>query len=39
MKLKAPANRVIIKVDLESKNSHTFKEINVNPHKNPSGDK
>jgi hypothetical protein len=26
MKLKAPANRVIIKVDLESKNSHTFKD-------------
>ena len=25
MKLKAPSNRVIIKVDLESKNSHTFK--------------
>ena len=24
MKLKAPSNRVIIKVDLESKNSHTF---------------
>jgi hypothetical protein len=26
MKLKSPANRVIIKVDLESKNSHTFKD-------------
>jgi hypothetical protein len=26
MKLKAPSNRVIIKVDLESKNSHTFKD-------------
>lgn len=26
MKLKAPINRVIIKVDLESKNSHTFKD-------------
>jgi hypothetical protein len=26
MELKAPANRVIIKVDLESKNSHTFKD-------------
>lgn len=26
MKLRAPANRVIIKVDLESKNSHTFKD-------------
>ena len=26
MKLKAPGNRVIIKVDLESKNSHTFKD-------------
>ena len=26
MKLKAPANRVVIKVDLESKNSHTFKD-------------
>jgi len=26
MKLKAPNNRVIIKVDLESKNSHTFKD-------------
>ena len=26
MKLKAPTNRVIIKVDLESKNSHTFKD-------------
>jgi len=26
MKLTAPANRVIIKVDLESKNSHTFKD-------------
>jgi hypothetical protein len=26
MKLKAPENRVIIKVDLESKNSHTFKD-------------
>ena len=26
MKLKAPRNRVIIKVDLESKNSHTFKD-------------
>lgn len=26
MKLVAPANRVIIKVDLESKNSHTFKD-------------
>jgi hypothetical protein len=26
MKLKAPLNRVIIKVDLESKNSHTFKD-------------
>ena len=26
MELKAPENRVIIKVDLESKNSHTFKD-------------
>ena len=26
MKLKAPSNRVIIKIDLESKNSHTFKD-------------
>jgi hypothetical protein len=26
MKLKAPSNRVVIKVDLESKNSHTFKD-------------
>jgi len=26
MKLKAPSNKVIIKVDLESKNSHTFKD-------------
>ena len=26
MKLEAPSNRVIIKVDLESKNSHTFKD-------------
>ena len=26
MKLTSPANRVIIKVDLESKNSHTFKD-------------
>ena len=26
MKLKAPANRIVIKVDLESKNSHTFKD-------------
>jgi len=26
MKLKAPNNKVIIKVDLESKNSHTFKD-------------
>jgi len=26
MKLKTPENRVIIKVDLESKNSHTFKD-------------
>ena len=26
MKLKAPSNRVIIKVDLESKNSHKFKD-------------
>jgi hypothetical protein len=26
MELKAPTNRVIIKVDLESKNSHTFKD-------------
>jgi hypothetical protein len=26
MRLKAPENRVIIKVDLESKNSHTFKD-------------
>lgn len=26
MKLKAPSNRVIIKVDLESKNSHTFQD-------------
>ena len=26
MKLKAPSNRVIIKIDLESKNSHTFQD-------------
>jgi hypothetical protein len=26
MRLKAPSNKVIIKVDLESKNSHTFKD-------------